>query len=261
MIATLIRYNDSLLTVLLLLLVMIFMAELGYRRGHRARKRGMPEKGVELIEGALLTLLALLLAFGVSMAESRFDTRIQRMLLEANTIGTAYLRTELIPEPARAEIKEAMRNYLDSRVEFYRYTREDAGVDALDAKTNIFEAQIWRLVTENARKYPTSSTNILILGGMNEMFDARSEQDALFRIKLPKSISYLLLICSTLVVALVGYGYGLAGARHFAFTAMLSVVISLTLFVLLDLDRPRRGLIRISPDPLVYLQKQFRFQK
>jgi hypothetical protein len=254
MAAAFIMNHDALLTAAILMVAMISIAEGGYRLGRREKRGSEQEKALGVIEGALLTLLALLLAFGISMAQTRFEARVQHLLQETKAIGTAYLRCDLAVQAIRDPLKAEIRKFLDARIEFYVHPFEDEGLLVLGRRTEQMENRIWNLTTRQVLESPRDSGNIPLVNGVSDMLDARAEQDATFHLKLPESISYLLLISSALVVGIVAYGYGLVGKRHFAFTIMLSIVVASSLFVFLDLDRPRKGLIRIPADPLVELK-------
>jgi hypothetical protein len=243
---------DVELIALALVVGLLVAAELGNLLGRRARA-DVAEKSADLITSALLTLLALLLGFGVSMAESRYSLRIQRMLQETKAISTAYSRADLMAVAHSAKAKSAIQSFLAERIEFYRAPYDENLLKKISTATDRVEDEIWRLVRAQVEENPRSTANILIVNAINEMFDSRSEEEGLYRVLLPWSVSYLLLLASILVLGLTGYGFGLRGARHFVFLAMLSIILGLTLFVMLDLDRPRRGLIKIAPTPLVQL--------
>src|SRR5271156_5184827 len=106
--------QDEFLITLAALALFIIAIEIGFRRG-RAVREGLddPTKSqLSTLQGAVIGLLALLLAFSFAMAEGRFDARQSLVVEEANAIGTAYLRSQLLPEPYRDEIKNSLRGYL-----------------------------------------------------------------------------------------------------------------------------------------------------
>jgi hypothetical protein len=238
------------------------VAEIGFQLGSRFGKRVKSlEKGMSALvssEGTLLTLLSLLLGFGISMAESRNTARIERMLNESDAISTAYNRTEFTSGTIQAPLKDGIRRFLDLRIRFYRLPFEDRELEDVLRQTDQVEDRIWAEVRRHVSENPRSSTNILLANSINEMFDARSQQDGMFQIFLPRSLTILLLVSSVLVIGLMGYRHGLEGARHLVFTGILTFVFATTLFVLVDLNRPRRGIIHVSDRPLVELQDRLR---
>ena len=98
--------------------IVLLSAEAGWRLGNYRRQRPQHEKDapVGAVVGATLGLLAFLLAFTFGMAASRYDTRKQLVLQEANAIGTTYLRADMLPEPQRSEIRNLLREYAALRV-------------------------------------------------------------------------------------------------------------------------------------------------
>src|SRR4051812_21029294 len=81
---------------------------------HR-RKTGLREP-LGVIQTALVGLVALLLAFGLSMAVGRYQSRRDAVVLEANTIGTTYLRAQTLAEPMRTESLALLKQYADARI-------------------------------------------------------------------------------------------------------------------------------------------------
>jgi hypothetical protein len=73
---------------------------------------------LDATQAAALTLLALLIGFSFSMAISRFDLRKKYEEEEANAIGTAYVRADLLPKDEAAETRHLLAGYIDRRIAF-----------------------------------------------------------------------------------------------------------------------------------------------
>lgn len=243
-------------TFFVIFIVMNMVAEGAYRLGLRSERVGVDAPSVDVIKGALLTLLALLLAFGVSMAESRYDSRIRILVREGETIGTVDLRADLADAAIKDRLKSGLKEYLTRRIDFYRAPDDADELLDLERATTATEDRIWQLVVRQVTENPGASANLLIANSVSEMLDARTEQNSAFRLFLPKSVVYLLFFSSALVIGLVTYGFGARGIRHLIFMELLALVISAALFVVTDLDRPRGGLIQVPAAPLERLQQR-----
>jgi len=244
---------DAALIVFTFLLVLLLVAELGFRKGLKRMTDAMISKS-DVVQQGLLTLLALLLAFGVSMAELRFEERNSILIDETTAIGTTYLRGALFGLTFQKRFQNLLKQYVDTRINWYRIGHDHPALTANQKRTEELQASLWSEVSDLSRDKPTVTMSLL-LGSLNQTFDLQAKQEFAYARRVPRSIVYLLFLISTLVVAMVGYSHGLTGTRHLVFTTMMSIVLALTLFVILDLSRAERGLIRLDPEVLVNLRQ------
>lgn len=227
---------------------MMLMLEIGRRLGDRV-ERVDPEgahAGTGPVEGAVFALLGLLVAFSFSGAAARFDARRDLIVEEANAIGTAYLRLELVPAVARAELRELFRAYLDARLETYRsFPQLDAVRDAL-ARTERLQATIWSKSIDACRDAGPQPCAILLLPALNAMIDVTTTRTAASRMHPPDVILWLL--CGLGLGCAVLAGYSMASGHHRKWTHMIAfaAVMALTVYVILDLEFPRLGFIRVD---------------
>lgn len=241
------------LIVLCLLLFLAGIVELGFHVGLK-RVAHSKEYTSDVIQQGLLTLLSLLLAFGVSMAETRFEERNSILIEEANAIGTSYLRAELFPRPIQKSLQTNLKQYLDLRILFYQSESDTSQLHKILEQTALVQAEFWNEGTRLGRTDP-NVTKSLLLTSLNLTIDLQAKQGFAFERQMPRSIGLLLLLTSALVVGLVGFGHGIRGIRHKVFTSMLCLVVALTLFVIFDLDRARGGWIRLNPTALIQLRR------
>jgi len=203
----------------------------------------------------LFGVLALLLGFTVSMAVSRFDARRVLLLEEANAIGTVFWRTQLLPAPANSEMVGLLREYVDARLQFDRSSSaQDFGVarDRADKLQN----ELWSQGVAFAAKDPRSVTAGLLLESLNQTFDLETARWAAFNARVPQTVILVDAVAALLAIALVGYSFALGG-RHNLFTEWwLTVCLTLVLMVIIDLDHPVHGLIHVSQQPMIDLQRQ-----
>ena len=208
-----------------------------------------------MFEGTMLAVLGLLLAFTMSMGATRYDMRRHLVVEESNAIGTTWLRSKMLPAPENAEFARLLHQYVDARVRF-------AGEKSLrelplqrEAEARLQDA-LWSHATAFAARDPRSVPAGLLLQTSNEMIDLEAARWASFWSHVPQSIICVNLFIAMLAATLLGYGFGLIGRRHMISTLMLAVSISSVLAVIVDLDRPWQGYIRVSQQPMIDLQKQ-----
>jgi hypothetical protein len=232
-----------------LLLAMVVLVAVGRRMGAARLARdpeGVPQ-GAGPVEAAVFGLLGLLLAFTFSGAASRFEARRHLITDEANAIGTAYLRVDLLPSDAQPELRQLFRRYVEVRCETYRYGNDLATVKAKLAEGAALQGKIWAAAVAGCRRpeVPPSSP-ILLLNALNEMIDITTTRLVATQNHPPRVI-YLLLGGLSLVSALlVGYGMSRTKVRSWLHLLIFAATMSITLYVILDLEFPRLGLIRID---------------
>lgn len=231
-------------------------AEVGYLLGRRGARSGSGKKEhLGAVQAAAAALLGLLLAFSVSMAVARFETRKAAVVEEANAVGTAHLRASLLPEPQRSEAQRLFARYVEVRLELARpdwYL--NAEHDLRDEEVAIQEQQ-WALGVEAAEQDPRAVTNGLYLDALNEMIDSASRRDHGLRNHVPESLIYLIVAVATLTLGIMGYVSGLSGGRSIVAVVVLSLMITAVLFVIVDFDRPYRGLLTVSQLSMVEVQE------
>jgi hypothetical protein len=204
-----------------------------------------------VVQGATLTLLALLIGFTLSMSVSRYDQRKNYEEEEANAIGTEYLRADLVGADA-ARIKALLARYLEARIEYYQ-TRDHATLDANNRTTAALQTQLWDSVRQAAAAQPNPVT-ALVVAGMNDVLNTQGYTQAAWLNRIPVAAWVLMLIIAFFSNIMQGYGArGQGGRRVLMF--VLPVTVSLSLTLIADIDSPRAGLIRVAPLNLLSLQQ------
>jgi hypothetical protein len=232
-----------------LFLGMLFFLEIGRRVGIRRIKEdsGTAGEGVGAIDGAVFALLGLLLAFTFSGASSRFDTRRQLIVEETNDIGTAYLRLDLLPPSAQPALRESFRRYLDARIEVYRKLPDIAAARESLAKANELQGQIWRqAVAATQAAGAPSAAPMLLLPALNAMIDITTTRTMMTQMH-PPTVVFVMLFALALAASLLA-GYGMIGSRVRSWFHMLgfALVMAIAVYVILDIEYPRLGLIRVD---------------
>ena len=239
------------------LILMLVAAEGGRRLGvaRLARHTDGLAKGSGSAEAAMFALFGLLIAFTFSGAASRFADRRDLIVAEANAIGTAYLRLDLLPSDAQPPLRDLFREYADNRYRAYRQADDPAATEAMFAESATLQSEIWtRAVAalESQGMSPPRAT--LLLGALNEMIDITATREMATR-NHPPAVVFLLLAALSLVCSLlVGYATSQNADRSWLHTLTFAAIISLTVYVIVDLEFPRVGLIRVDSADDVILE-------
>ena len=200
-----------------------------------------------IIQGATLTLLGLIVGFTFSMALSRYEQRKNYEEEEANAIGTEYLRAELLPAADAARVRALLRDYLDQRMLFYT-TRDSTQLEQVNAATAALQAELWSAVKAPAIAQPTP-LSALALAGMNDVINTQGYTQAAWWNRIPLSAWLLVVSIAMCATLLVGIGTK-HGGKVPRVLLILPLVISMALFLIADIDSPRRGIIRVVPQNL-----------
>lgn len=231
-------------------------AEVGYRLGVRGTaSNSHTREHLGATQAAAAALLGLLLAFSVSMAVSRFEARKAAVVDEANAIGTAYLRASLLPEPSRTEAGAAFARYVDVRLELARPDWYLSATSALRDEEQSLQRQLWSLGVAVAEQDRRAVTTGLYLEAVNEMIDSAGRRDAGLRNHVPESVVYMIFAVAVLTLGIIGYASGLSGGRSLVAALILSFIITAVVFVILDFDRPYRGVVTISQQSMLDLKE------
>lgn len=245
---------NSLLIAGFLLTSMAAAIEGGYRIGRRkeATAKKSTKDHIITIQGSMLGVLALLLAFSFSLALQRFDNRNAAVVEEANAIGTTFLRAQLLPSSVRSDAQRLLQSYVDLRVQASTISLDkEADREVLLFDANQILDALWGCARRAAEEDPNPVTSGLFIQSLNETIDAYGERDAAVRRHVPEVILFLLFGTFVMTGGVVGYAAGVAGHRPSAVSYLLVGLIVVLTFVIIDLDRPRRGLIEVDQTSLI----------
>ena len=231
-------YSISLLLTVGLLLGLIACMDIGFRLGKRRMARTGEDlpSGVGASEASIFGLMGLLIAFTFSGATSRFEARRHLLTEEANAIGTAYLRLDLLSAAALPDLRQMMRAYADARVA--------GGQDGADVR---LQNAIWA-AAEDACRQPDAAAAAcqLALPALNEMIDITTTRAAAGKNHPPPSIYVMLVLISLTSSVLIGYSMAANPRRSWIHILLMSASLAVAIYVILDLEFPRLGLIRVD---------------
>jgi len=226
--------------------ILLFM-ELGVRWGRRQRRPEVEVRGFGPLEAGVFSLLGLLLAFTFGDAMTRWEMRRQLMVQEANAIGTAYLRLDLLEAQDREALQELFRSYVDARLDLYAAMHDTSAVQPeLDQVARLQHA-IWTGMLAARHVEANNTAELLLVPALNQMIDITTTRTAVTRAH-PPTVIYLLLVVLAMVSALIaGYGIGMHARRSAVHMVAFALVMSVSMWVIMELEFPRRGLVRLDP--------------
>ena len=219
----------------------------------RKRMRNLEQVGREdlgVILSATLTLLGLIIGFSFSMAVNRYDQRKNLEEAEANAIGTEYFRAGLLPASDAEKVRQLLTKYLNERYLFYT-TRSGRKIEDVNASTTREQVDLWAAIQSPALAQPTPLMAQVVIG-MNDVLNAQGYTQAAWRNRLPVAAWVLMGAIAACCNILLGYTLvgSSGGIRRFV---VLPVLVSLSFALIADLDSPRGGIIRVSPQNLIAL--------
>jgi hypothetical protein len=246
-----------LLFLLLLFVGMVLLLELGRRVGRRPLTAGADGgPGLGPLEGAIFGLLGLLVAFTFSGAAGRFDARRQLIVQEANAVGTAYLRLDLLPPASQPALRASLREYVDARMLGYRALPDLEAAGKYFARGGVLQGDIWRQAVAASRSEESQPARLL-LPALNDMFDVGTSREVAAGTHLPNIIFGMLCLLALVCSFLAGSATARNATLGLLQTITFPFILVVTVYVILDLEYPRAGLIRIDAvdQVLVHVRK------
>jgi hypothetical protein len=237
--------------------VVLVSVEIGYHVGRYRRARTLDEKEapVGAITAATLGLLGFMLAFTFGIAASRFDSRRQIVVQEANAIGTTYLRAGLLPDGRGAEIRKLLSQYVDARLE----AAETFDLELVMQRSDLLHRELWQQAEAIGRDHPQSIVVGLFIESLNETIDIHATRiQVAVRTRIPLVLWGTLCLLTIFTMSGVGYFGGLSVSSRSLAVVVLALAFSSIIALVADLDRPREGLVRVSQQALIDLQSMMK---
>lgn len=234
---------------------MVALMEVGRWLGRRRLERD-PEgarTGVAAAEGAVFALLGLLIAFSFSGAALRFHERRRLISEECNAMGTAWLRLDLLPAAEQPAARESFRRYVDARLDVYRAIPDYAAVRGAVQIVSERQAELWGVVLA-ARGGVDREWEKILLPALNAMFDIGSTRTHAMSWHQPTIVIVLLCVLSLACAWLAGFAMAGAMRRPLAHILVFAAVVPVTVYVILDLEYPRQGLLRVDESDQILIE-------
>jgi hypothetical protein len=227
--------------------------EVGFRLGvwWQAREPGEQEGPTDMLVGSLLGLMAFVLAITLGLATDRHDARRNLVVAEATALATAYQRADYLPPAEAARLKALLRAYLPLRI-----VTDPSAVPANIARSAELARQMWAIEVTAAQSGDNSDLIASLGESLNEIV-AVGEQRVVAGVyaRVPRTIMLLLLAGSALSLAMVGYSAGIKGRRSVLSATVLIVTLGVVTTLVVDLDRPQEGLLKVSQQALLDVQR------
>jgi hypothetical protein len=248
-------FRLSTLELGLILFAVVFGATaLGLVLGRLVRDRSEHlREPLGVLQGALLGLVGLVLAFGLSLAIGRYESRRANVVADANAIGTTYLRAQTLPEPLRTRSLELLVRYADTSIRLSDVVPGSATARKAVADGQVLQRELWRLAGQALADAPTASAPRLYVETLNEMIDMQTVRVAGLNNRVPGAVLAVEVVGAAVALGLLAFYLSLLG-RGVITVLLAAGLVSLLLVVTFDLDRPTRGLIRVPDTPLTSLR-------
>ncbi|MEA5508718.1 hypothetical protein VB715_02965 [Crocosphaera sp. UHCC 0190] len=246
----------ALISTILLSLGMAGSIEAGYRVGkHRLKK--YPEsksEGAGAVESSVFAILGLILAFTFTGTLSRYEHRVKLVLQEANAIGTAYLRLDLLPKDAQDKLRPLYREYVQSRINVFEYYKDRELSNTHFRQSLKLQGQIWEIANASVLVDKNPGIITLVLSSTNDVIDIANERLQATRTH-PPIIVYILLFTLALASAfLIGQDMSVNEKRPLLYMVIFCLTISGITYIIIDLENPRLGVVRIDTGDKVLVE-------
>ena len=226
----------------------------GYAIGRALRKHSETlREPVGTVQAALLGLVGLILAFGLTLAIGRYDSRRSAVVDDANAIGTTYLRAQMLPEPVRSRSLRLLVRYTDASIRLSKAVPTAQAFTGAVAQENVLIRRLWRLAGEDMGADPRGNPSRLYVETLNEMIDMQTVRVAALNNRIPGAVLGLEVLGAAFAFGLLALFTAMLG-RGATTVIFAAALVTLLLLVTFDLDRPTRGLIRVPDSALVSLR-------
>lgn len=241
-------YLLATLSSLALCAAMLALLEVGRRIGTRRLQQDPRGAGVGVgaINTAVFTLLGLMLGFAYADASNRMDDRRRQVVEETNDIGTAWLRIALLPEADQPALREAFRRYVDARIEMYRHPPDSTAFREPRARADAVQDEIWSLAAAACSQPEGEPARLLLLPALNAMIDITTTRVAMALMHPPVTVVAMLFVLALASALFAGIGMAAGKQQRWLHRVGFAALISATVYLIADIEYPRRGLVRID---------------
>ncbi len=231
-------------------LVVCVLTALFYFGGFLMRKRIARKNPESLnremgsLNSTLLGLLGLFLAFTFSMSSARYDQRRNLVIEEANDIGTAVLRTDLYPDSTRLLLRQTFKEYVEARIQFYEARMDVEKIVFYYLRADSIGKDIWKIVATDAKVNNVVVRSGQMIPAVNAMIDITTTRRSAGESTVPDSIMYFLFALCFGSAFLLGYDN--KNKIDWILVTSLALLLSITIYNIIDLDRTRSGYINLD---------------
>ena len=248
---------DEIILFFIVVAIFCVVLELAFRLGrhHRAHSNDSTRSHLTVLQTALLGLLALLLGFNFAMATSRFEARKTLIQEEVTVIGATYLRTKLLPSDLRGKMSALLKDYVSARIEFMRAGTDEKLLKAASESSRKIENQLWNLAAAAETQDEATATMNLVIQSLTDVYNVNEKRRAALDNHVPATVINLLFVVAIGALGFIAYSYGLGHRRRHGSTTLFAILIAMVFTLILDLDQPRSGFIRVGEESMLRLQE------
>jgi hypothetical protein len=239
---------------LLVAAIVLGFVAIGYLAGRFLRLQADTlRQPVGIVQGAFFALVGLILAFGLTLAIGRYDSRRAAVVDDANTIGTTYLRAQTLAEPTRSRSLRLLEQYADASLALSHAVPTTDRFGRVIAREDLLQRRLWSLAGNALTAAPRDSAPRLYVETLNEMIDQQTVRVAALNNRIPGAVLALEVFGAAFAFGLLALYTAMHG-RGAPTVVLAGVLVTMLLLVIFDLDRPTRGLIRVPDAPLIALR-------
>lgn len=248
---------DEIILFFIVVAIFCVVLELAFRLGrhHRTHSSDSTRSHLTVLQTALLGLLALLLGFNFAMATSRFEARKTLIQDEVTVIGSTYLRTKLLPSDLRGKMSALLKDYVSARIEFMRAGTDEKLLKAAGESSRTIEDQLWNLAAAAEFQGEATAAMNLVIQSLTDVYNVNEKRRAALDNHVPATVINLLFVVAIGALGFIAYSYGLGHRRRHASTTLFAILIAMVFTLILDLDQPRSGFIRVGEESMLRLQE------
>lgn len=245
-----------------MVLIAVLSIESGFMTGKRNRKSISDEQvtPIATVVGAVLALMAFVIAFTFGSANTRFDARKTALLDDVTAIQTAYLRANLIPEPQRTTVRSLLRDYVQARAGIVHAYGQPDTLRLVEQRAKMLQELMWSHVESLAASHEETATDVLFMRALNNVFNLHTKRVVLGAYyRIPPAMWLALIIASSVAMFAVGFQFGISGNRRIqAAILALAITFALVMVLAFDLDRAGEGLVAVNQQPMIDLYESMR---
>ena len=242
--------------LLLTILFVLVPIQIGQRLGRRAVRRSgeVHDAPIGSVVGASLGLLAFMLAFTFQITTNRFDTRKQLLLDEVGSVRGTYLKAALLPDPYRSNTRHLIREYVDLRV---AVASQHGLLHLAVSRSEEIHRALWAQAEGLAALDRSSEVYAMFTASVADLIELHHKRvTVLLHYKIPAIVLYVLYFIAFFSMLILGYQFGISGRGNVVVHISLALIFSAVMWLILALDRPEEGFLKVNQQPLLALQQQ-----
>jgi hypothetical protein len=201
-----------------------------------------------VLQAALLGLVGLILAFGLSLAVGRYEDRRAAVVSDANAIGTTYLRAQLLADPVRSRSLVLLHRYAELALRMSHEVPSSPSMTRTIAAEDVVQRRLWSLAGQAIAAAPIASAPRLYVDALNSMIDEQTVRVSALNNRVPVSVLAVEVFGAAAALGLLGLHVSVLG-RGLWPMVIAAALVTMLLLVTFDLDRPTRGLITVPDTP------------